>query len=693
MATQQNTGTWDSFPPQCLGNGGQVSPPQTARVYSMPMGIEKAFAVLADNLKGFEKRPEQYQLASTISASIRKGQHLVAEAPTGTGKSFAVALAVIAEYLGSDKRAIIATANNNLLEQYASKDLPFLQSIFPSLRWARAKGKNNYACIDKAEKLFGQQMLFDQKDMKKLQQWYDSTEAGDKEEITFSVAEKDWAQINADDTCTGRKCPFYEDCHYYKAKEALYKAQIIVTNFDLVLLEAFNPMIELFPRYDALIFDEAHQLEDKAISKLEKSLTEKQVLNYIKKAQREFGVDEMFGQSVALKTVSLFNAYRDLLASGEEKKSVVPSEKLREKTSDFSFAMTSLQAEVSRYKTESGGRQRKAQENLMNQILNVAEAAHAVTTNDKKTVSWVEQTKSDIKVVNCPFRVAQELYKNLFSDESLAVVTMSATLSAGGGKPQFTATQAGVKPAIVFEQFRQKVGLMAAGEFVCPSPFNYKSNCGLYLPTPPEGVMTPNCEEWRLWMRDQILELVRLSNGKAFVLTTSTKATREIGDFLSKETGLPVKSQSPDMSNSKMIEWFKSTPNSVIVATSSFWEGVSVEGDDLKLVIIDKIPFTPHTEPIQQAKEAWYKADPDRKNRAFMDLQLYPAIIRLKQGFGRLIRTKSDSGVVALLDPRLTKARYRNTILNSLPNAQRITSLSDSRLHRLLEVQSGEMGG
>lgn len=651
------------------------------------LGVERAFRILEENLPGFEKRPEQYALTATIAASIESNQHLVAEAPTGTGKSFAVALGILSQLHGTRKKAIVATANNNLLEQYAQKDFPFLESIFSGLKWARAKGKGNYACVDKGEKLFNQQLLFGQSDkMLQLKKWYDSTTTGDREEIRIDLDEGDWAKINADDSCTGKKCPFYNDCHYYAAKKKVADAQIIITNFDLVLIELFSPEVDIFPAHDVLVVDEAHELEDKAISKLERSFTERQVERYIKKAEKEFGLEDI-GLLERIKTpmLRLFTEYRKLLALGEEKKSIIPSENLRTLTADFLTAMSTLRNQVATFKTQPDTRQRKAQENLMENIGEASRAALAAIKNDKKYVSWVEVTKSDCKVVTCPFRVPKQLNEALFSDQSKTVILLSATLGASNAKkPAFSADGKPLPPPPTFEWFRRRVGITEAGEFICPTPFDYKRNCVLYLPKFPLDCMDPNQAPWKAFMKNEILELLKLSQGRAFVLTTSSRACKELGEWISKSLSYPVKPQGA-MPNSQMIEWFKSTPNSIIVGTASFWQGVSVEGDDLKLVIIDKIPFPSHTEPLQQAREAWYNADPERKKRKFLENSVNPAIVKLNQGFGRLIRTGADTGAVALMDPRLTAKPYGKTILRSLPPAQQVTSLSDERLIRILK--------
>ncbi len=652
------------------------------------VGIEKFFEALK-KLPGYEHRQEQYNLTVAITGSLENKVHLAAQAPTGTGKSFAVVGGIIAASLGTGRRTVISTANNSLLEQYASKDLPFLQSLFPELKWGRAKGKNNYACLDKGEKLFGQQMLMGQSEaLKRLQGWYDATKTGDKEEITFEVPDVEWAKINVDETCTGRKCAFYDECHYYKAKKQLSQADIIVTNFDLVLLEAFNPEIQILPRYDALILDEAHQMEDKAISKLESSLTGSRVANFINKAKQSYGVsDEALLAGLSDITGRLFSAYKGLLQEGQEKQSIIPSQTLIDLTYGFQQKLKDLEAAVWAHKTPEGSRERKAQENLMATIREAGEAAHSAVRNDARRISWVEMVanKTDVKIVTCPYRVGKQLHEALFANSEVPVICLSATLGIKGKKPQMTLGAGGLQPVALFDQFRQRVGMVSCGEFDCPSPFNYAKNCVLYVPKPPEAMTSPNSQGFSVWQGEQIRQLVELSRGRALVLTTSTQALRSISGFLMRSTSLPVKAQSAEMSNNRLIEWFKSTENAILVGTASFWEGISIEGDDLKLVIIDKLPFTPHTEPVQQAREAWYKADPKRKDKAFMDLQLYPAIIKLMQGFGRLIRTKTDTGAVAILDPRLTYARYRNVVLSSLPNAYKTTLIQDPRLLEVLK--------
>lgn len=647
--------------------------------------VERFYQKLAANLPGFERRKEQYDLTVAITGTLLSGGNLCAQAPTGTGKSFAVGGGILAAFHGTGKKTIVATANNSLLEQYASKDLPFLQSMFPDLKWARAKGKNNYACLDKGEKIFDQQSLFGQSDaVKRLQEWYDATPTGDKEEIPFEVPDGEWSKINADDTCTGRKCQYFAECHYYRAKDEIKQADIVVTNFDLALLDLFNPEFEIFPTYDAIILDEAHQLEDKAISKLEQSFTERQLANYIQKANKAYGVSDAVLDPVRSTVANLFSAYRALLPQGKEKQSIIPDANLLALTDSFDEAMRSLAAAVWQFKTPENTRERKTQDNLRKNIDAASMAAQAVIRNHSKSVSWVEQTKADIKVVTSPFVVDRKLYDNLFSAAGgFSVITLSATLSMKK-KPQLTASAAGLQPVALFDQFRARVGMVLTGEFDCPSPFNYQKNCVLYLPKPPEGVNKPDDAGCSPWMMDQILQLVELSRGRALILTTSNKALKEISGFLARSTTLPVKAQSPETSNSKLIEWFRSTAGAILVGTSSFWEGISIEGDDLKLVIIDKIPFPNNQDPIQQARDAAYRKDPVKSKKAFLDLGLFPAIIRLNQGFGRLIRTKTDTGCVAILDPRLTNAKYKDKILSSLPKAYRTTVLQDARLVEVL---------
>lgn len=646
------------------------------------IGVQRFYEVLAENHPGYEHRQEQYDLTQAIAGRLAAGGHLAAQAPTGTGKSFAVGGAVIAAFLGTGKKTVIATANNNLLEQYATKDLPFLQQLFPDLKWARAKGKNNYACIEKGEKIFGQQSLFDKsQELKKLQGWYDSTISGDKQEISFHVPEEDWSKINADDSCTGKKCAFYEDCHYFKAKAATRKADIIITNFDLVLLDLLNPMVELFPAYNALILDEAHQLEDKAISKLEVSLTRQQVASYLDKAHKSYGLEDQGTRAfISDAAANLFTNFSAVLQDGKEKQIIIPDHALRTAVTAFQNAMGGLEKEIWKHRTTEGSRDRKLQENLIDKVRAASHAALTAITNDPRSVSWVEQTRTDIKIVTCPFRVGKALYDALFANESVSVICLSATLGIKTSNAVQMDGFGNLKRVVMFEQFRQRIGMVNCGEFDCPSPFNYPQNAVLYLPRPPAEVDNPNKPGYINWMLDQVQQLVELSRGRALILTTSNKALRDIAGHLTRNSSLQVKMQAPGTSNTALINWFKETENAVLVGTSSFWEGVSIEGELLKLVIIDKIPFASHTEPIQQARSTWYKSDPEKKKKEFMDLQVYPACIKLMQGFGRLIRTKSDTGVVAILDPRLTVGRNKQTFINSLPKAYTTSLINDPRL-------------
>lgn len=665
-------------------HSGHALKSQNADLTLVAPGLEWAYGCLAANLPSFEARAEQQQLTAKVAQALREGVHLVAEAPTGTGKSFAIALAIIAEYWGDKKRAVIATANNSLLEQYAAKDFPFLESIFPGLRWARAKGKGNYLCVDKVERRYGQTLVLNaEKALLQLREWAFSTKTGDREEIRFDLPKGAWEEINADETCTGRKCPAFEQCHYYAAREALNEAQIIITNFDLTLLDAFNPMATILPRYDALILDEAHQLEDKAISKLELSLSEGQVSRFAQQALK-YGVEDT--QNIQLAAAALFNEYRKIQQNaGETRQIVVPSDTLNELTHRFDFAMGSLKQKVSQFPTEPGTRARKAQDNLISAIEKASTTAKSIMLEDGRKVAWVEPVGKDVRIVKAPFRVGNDLNFYLFGREDLTVVALSATLAAGKPKGAVLSAEGRLVQPLLFEQFRKKVGLVNAAEFICPSPFNYAKNCVLYIPKAPDPCQDPNKSEWRTWMMEQTRQLIEISQGRALVLVTATKAVAEVGDYLSKHLILPVKGQSRNTTNSHLIEWFKSTPNAVLIGTSSFWEGISIEGDDLKLVVIDKMPFTPPTEPIQQAREAWYNNSPALKSKKFFDLGVYPAIIRLKQGFGRLIRTKTDTGAVAIFDPRIQSKAWGKMVLASLPPATQVSALDDPRLAEVLK--------
>lgn len=650
--------------------------------------VQQFYNRLAEKLAGYEKRPEQYELTVTIANSIKAGQHLVAQAPTGTGKSFAVALGILSVLDGTKKRAVISTANNNLLEQYAKKDFPFLESLFPGLNWARYKGKQNYACIEKGEKLFGQGVLFGREErLEPLRQWYFDTQDGDKESISFTVKADDWQKLNVDDTCTGRKCPFYEDCHYYRAKEKAKNAQIVLTNFDLVLIDLFNPDAQIMPGYDVLVVDEAHELQDKAISKLEKSVSKKSVIALINRAIKNFEiVDPDFVAKVTSRVEGFFMLCENTLGEYETQKAIHPTETIEEYAKNAKAQLKELAARIAMFPPRKA-KDEALQRNSLNKIDEILLAIHYFLNQQNGHVSWIEVTKDrkDSKIVSAPFRATKYLKEAMFDRDDLSVILLSATLGQmTPQKPVLMPDGSMVKSGVMFEWFRRVNGIAKAGEFNCKSPFDYRKNCIIYTPTPPDDrTKDPKNQEWLYWAQNEAINLIEMSQGKAFVLCTSVSNMNKFAEAIARSTSYKVMMQG-NKTNSQLIEWFKNTPNSVLVATASFWQGVSIEGDDLKLVIIDKIPFPAHGDPVHEALGKWYEANPERKKRKFLEMSINPAIIMMAQGFGRLIRTKTDTGCVAILDPRVQTMWYGRKIMQALPNASQTTSITDPRLKALL---------
>lgn len=567
--------------------------------------------------------------------------------------------------------------------------------MFPGFTWARAKGKNNYACNDKASTVFYQRLLVEP-EMERLKNWYESTKTGDKDEIPFDLSSSQWEAVNVDDSCIGRKCRYAQDgsCHWYNAKNKLDTAQFIVTNFDLALIQLLNPDAEILPWFKVLVFDEAHELEDKMISKLERSMGERYVLGSIMTAGKHYDCGQYvdatnpqmsFVNQTHLAATLLFQEYSKFLGFGEEKKKIAETEEVKRLTADFQFQLERLIKRVTDYDVEPDTREEKRKQNYIDRLWSIYDTAGSITDHNANEVCWVERDGKAVKVVTSPFMVADTINDVVFENGGrFTVITLSATLSAGGAGRKTLDASGNIIEASRFEQYRSRIGATQAAEYVCPSPFNYKRNCVLYLPKVPDDCLDPNSAAWRLWMLGQTIDLLKLSSGRAFVLTTSSKACNEIGEQLIALNQWPVKVQGRGMGNARMTEWFKTTPGGVLVGTASFWQGVSVEGDDLKLVIIDKIPFSQHQDPIAQAREGYYKNIPALAKRSFMDLQVYPATIKLRQGVGRLIRTKTDTGAVALLDPRLTIKPYGKAMLNTLPNATRVTDINNPLLVDIL---------
>jgi ATP-dependent DNA helicase DinG len=609
-----------------------------------------------------EVRDPQLQMAEIIEKAIKENIHAIIEAGTGTGKSFGYLVPAIL----SGKRIVIATATIALQSQLFQGDIPFLRETLYD-RWGirftagLRKGRGNFLC----QKRFAEAGPIDAR----LFSWGKVTQTGDREELDFEPSRSDWAEVRSDgDRCPGKKCAYRLDCHYYQAKDKTKDCEIIVTNHATLAMDLLLGGI-LLDDYDVLIVDEAHQLEKSIQDAFTKEIKGTQVRRLVKDIEREFkgfeaaalDGEKPIGPNLLQAFGALFSRVAQLNPRAKDD-FVISLLDCSDEVLDVLEQLERAEHFINRRAVKENDQHSKLTERL-------GKLADALTEMSSKyrdnTVCWLERRfvdgESKMTLKTAPVSVAPILGSLLFN-QGKSVILTSATISTGGD----------------FDYFKSNMGVETkpGQEMIVGSPFDYEERSALYIPRhipdPPKGRDELAAKRYQDAILDEIKDLVELSGGRAFCLFTSNAAMQKAYLAIAPRIKFPSKMQG-DMPKGPLIEWFKTTARPVLFATASFWEGVSIEGEQLQLVTIDKVPFPNPSDPIFQAKEKRIR----RPRSAFQVLSVPEAIIRLKQGFGRLIRTQRDRGIVAILDSRLHTAKYGRTIINSLPPARLVTSLDE----------------
>lgn len=675
--------------------------------------------MLAALLPNYEPRAPQLHMARMVQRSIEMGAPAVIEAGTGTGKSFAYA----AIALSMGKRLIVSTSNKNLQMQLYYKDLPFLQQLFPGKRVALAQGKGNFACRERCGGHLGAVLPTPE-----LAQWYATTESGNTEEITFAVERKDLAAITVDDDCTGKHCPSYADCFYYAARANLQGADVIVTNHALLCLDQITGGA-LLPPCDLVVVDEAHKLADYARNALGAEFTMGQISKALHLAMGLAEPEDMdSAETLSIKFEGALNRY---IAGADSPQVGVHGEDVIEHGEALADVLAAIADQVfSPDELPNDGEEKKLQKRA-DRIRRMADKVRLMALpTPAGYVRWIEPARGDDAMTMCakPFDVssfvgalagvrtedAPKLADHTRCTRCARTLT-AAQVAVLEGKPygpdcihyvdvfgdaetMALADWLGIdrdapaevthgSRAIVFcsatlaapdmAHFLATAGLPDAMQMVAASPFDYAENALLYVPTGSNPA--PNEQGWLRWAIDQMRQLVQASRGGAFLLFTSYAAMKEaVYDLRYTFTGLGlsvyVQGELPKL---EIARRFREDGNAVLFATKSFFEGVSIDGDALRLVVIDKMPFEAPS-PLLQAMEADATERARRagvKGRrlemwAFDQVRVPRMIIELKQGAGRLIRTSTDRGTIAILDPRLRSAQYgRQKVLPALPPA------------------------
>ncbi|QEG38388.1 ATP-dependent DNA helicase [Roseimaritima ulvae] len=669
---------------------------------------------IAQRLNHYEHRPQQLQMAAAITAALQKGEHLIAEAGTGTGKSFAYLVPAILHATADQdeshpdhqppegkpkrtRRILISTHTISLQEQLINKDLPILNSVIPrEFSAVLVKGRGNYVSLRRlgtAKARATQLMSYDKQlqQLKAIDQWTKSTNDGSLSTLPVRPDRDVWDEVQSDSgNCLGRKCKTYNECFYFKARRRANGAQILIVNHALFFsdLALRQQGVSILPDYDAVVLDECHTIEavagdhlgvrvtsgqvDYMLNKLYSPRTQKGLLVAHELLQLQEDVEQCRHAST--------NFFADLLDWWEQhgtKNGRVSQAKVV--TNAVSKVLEKLAGRLHKYgndlKNESDKKDfTSAHDRLM--LL----AGHIRSWNEQQlgdSVYWIEQTASRhglprVTLAAAPVDVGSVLREQLFQpreDDEVArpksVILTSATLAVGKETD--------------FSFFRSRVGLSGGGSLRVGSPFDYSQQAQLTLVT---DLPDPSAQrqEFEKALPAQIRHYIAKTNGHAFILFTSYDLLRRCATALvpwCNQQGMNLYSQAGDQTRSQLLDAFRKNPRSVLFGTDSFWQGVDVPGDALQNVIITKLPFSVPDHPLLQAR---LEAIRESGGNPFRDYQLPEAVIKLRQGFGRLIRTATDSGIVVILDPRVKTKPYGRTFVQSLPDMKTLyASAADAK--------------
>ena len=638
MATASNTGSPGAF---------DAASATIADVFGPGGFLERCMP------NGYEHRRSQLEMAEGVEEAFRTKQHLIVEAGTGTGKTLAYLLPAIR----SGRRVVISTATKSLQEQLYTKDVPFVQRHFaPQLKAVVMKGRANFLCRQKLHQIEGQPLLKGMEELDwftQIREWERLTETGDRAELSFLPDDAElWARLDARrEGCTGQKCPEFHRCFITAMHQRAAEADLIIVNHHLFFADLAlrqDDFGSILPEYSAVVFDEAHEIEDVASDYFGRQVSNYRLEELARDGEQAMRLTSQGGPALLRRLTRLRDRTRDFFEAFPPREGRSPFEPAaraafleqhRESYGELIGAVKALEIEIAALPAKADELvtiARRAAE-LRDELVFLLESS------EKNYVYWFERRGKGVFIVATPIDVSSILRERLFEVFDTVVLT-SATLAVGGR----------------FDFLKQRLGVRAARERVLSYEFDFRRQAMLYVSAQLPDVRDAGFAEKAA---EEIARLLHCTAGRAFCLFTSYSQMHQIFDLVHARVRFPLFLQGT-APRSVLLDRFRATPGAVLFATASFWQGVDVPGEQLSCVIVDRLPFAVPTDPVVAAR---VRTLTEEGHNAFAEYQVPEAVLALKQGFGRLIRARTDRGVLAILDNRIQRMQYGRIFLESLP--------------------------